>query len=295
MRVTDAMRLNTALEAESTASQQMSQLSQMAASGLRVSQPSDDPAAYASITERSAQMGIIQARSTAASRASGDLNLAESTLDQASNILVQLQQIAVEQANGSQDASSRANAANQVASLRQQLLALANTQGSTGNYLFGGTKTDTPPFDVNGVFSGNSHSTSVEIANGVLATSNANGAAAFTAAGGQDVFADVQALQDALATNNVGQIQASLTTIQSSQSQVDAARIDAGLSAQRLQSATTVMSNALTQLQTAQANEQDADAPTTLSNLQQTQVAYEESLSVTKQILSVSLAGVNLG
>jgi flagellar hook-associated protein 3 FlgL len=294
MRVTDAMRLNTALEAEASVSQQMSELSQMAASGLRVSQPSDDPAAYASITERSAQMGIIQARSTAASRATGDLNLAEGTLDEASNIMVQLQQIAVAQANGSEDAAARANAANQVASLRQQLLALANTQGSSGNYLFGGTKTNTPPFDANGVFSGNSDSTSVEIANGVLAVSNANGATAFTAAGGQDIFANVLALQNALSSNNVGQVQASMATLQSSQSQIDAARIDAGLSAQRLQSATTVMSNSLTQLQVAQASEQDADAATTLSNLQQTQVAYEESLQVTKQILSVSLAGVNL-
>ncbi len=55
------------------------------------------------------------------------------------------------------------------------------------------------------------------------------------------------------------------------------------------------MSSALTQLQVAQANEQNADAASTLSQLQEAQVAYEQSLSVTKQILSVSLAGANLG
>ncbi len=294
MRVTDAMRINTALQAENNVSLQMSKVSQMASSGLRVSAPSDDPAAYASITERAAQMGVIQGRSSAASRAAEDLNLAESTLDSADNILVQIRQIAVEQANGTQDATSRANASAQVASLRQQLLALANTQGSNG-YLFGGTKTATPPFDSSGVFSGNGNLTHVEIADGVLAVSNASGANAFTSAGGEDVFADVQNLVTALSNNDVSGVQASLTTLDASRAQVDSARIDAGLSAQRLTAAGTVMSSALTQLQVAQTSEQDADAPTTLSNLQETQTAFEESLQVTKQILSVSLATANIG
>jgi flagellar hook-associated protein 3 FlgL len=293
MRVTDAMRINTALLAEGAAGQRMTQLSQQASSGLRVSAPSDDPAAFASITERSAQMGVIQARSSAASRASGDLNLAESTLDAASNILVQIRQIAVQQSNGTQDAASRANASAQVASLRQQLLALANTQGANG-YLFGGTKTSTQPFDSNGVFSGNGNLTHVEIADGVLAVSNASGANAFTSAGGQDVFADVQNLVTALSNNDQSGVQASMTSLDASRAQVDSARIDAGLSAQRLTAAGTVMSSALTQLQVAQSSEQDADAPTTLSNLQATQTAFEESLQVNKQILSVSLATANI-
>src|SRR5262249_21020079 len=155
-----------------------------------VSAPSDDPAAYASITQRSAQMSVLQARSTAASRAAGDLDLAESTLDAASNIIVQVRQIAVEEANGTQDVTARANAAAQVTSLRQQLVALANTQGANG-YLFGGTRTNAPPFDANGNFSGNGGLTHLEIADGVLAVSNASGANAFTAAGGRDVFGDL--------------------------------------------------------------------------------------------------------
>ena len=55
------------------------------------------------------------------------------------------------------------------------------------------------------------------------------------------------------------------------------------------------MSNALTQLQTQQANQADADAPSTLSSLQEVQTAYEQSLQVTKQILSVSIASANIG
>ncbi len=231
MRVTDAMRLNTALEADANAAQQLTQLSQVASSGLRVSQPSDDPAAYASITERTAQMGILQARSSATSRAGGDLSLAESTLNQADTIFVQMKQIAVEAASGTMTAAARSAAATQVASLQQQLVSLANTQGANG-YLFGGTKTDTPPFDASGNFSGNAGMTHVEIANGVLAVSNASGANAFTAAGGQNVFAVAQALQAALTSNDQAGVQGTLSAIDASRTQVEAARIDAGTSAQ---------------------------------------------------------------
>jgi flagellar hook-associated protein 3 FlgL len=294
MRITQSMMLNSALQSEQTATQQMAQLTQMASSGLRVAQPSDDPAAWTSIQENQAQMGIIQARSNAANVAAGNLNLAESTLDSASNLVTQAQSLAVEGANGTMDASSRANLASQVSSLFQQLVALANTRGSSG-YLFGGTKTDTAPVDANGNYQGNSSASTILIADGVAATSSADGANAFSAAGGRDVFADLQTLQTALTSNDISSIQASITNLQTSAQQVVQARINTGLSAARLTSASTVMTNALTQLQVQQSNMADADAPSTLTSLQQAQTAYEAALTVNKQILSLSLSSGSVG
>ncbi len=293
MRITQQMMLTSALESEATATTRMSQLSQQASSGLRVSQASDDPAAWASIQQLHAQMGVVKGRSDAATRAAGDLDLAESTLDAAQNLMVQAQTLAVQGANGTQNAASRADMARQVDSLVQQLAALANTRGSTG-YLFGGTATGTPPVDASGTFQGNSGVTHVEIADGVLAVSNADGAAAFSSAGGRDPFADLKSLSTALSTNDVAGIQASMANLQASGAQILAARVDTGLSASRLNSAATVMSNTLTQLQLQSGNLGDADAAATLSNLTAAQTAYEAALQVNKQILSTSLAGANI-
>lgn len=289
MRVTEAMMLNSAIQNESTAASQMAQLTQEASSGLRVSQPSDDPAAWSSIQQQDSTMSVLKARSAAATQAGGDLNLAESTLDSANNLVVQAQSIAVEAANGTEDASDRANAATQIASISQQLLALANARGATG-YLFGGTATATPPFDATGTFQGNADSTQLEIADGVYATSNASGADAFTAAGGTDVFATLQGLATALSANDTTGINTSASALQSASSQLVAARIGAGLSADRLTSAATVMGNAVTQIQVSVANVADADAPSTLSDLQAAQTAYQAAIEVNKQVLSVSLS-----
>jgi flagellar hook-associated protein 3 FlgL len=292
MRITNQMMLTNALQSEATATDRMQLLSQQASTGLKVGQPSDDPAAWASIQQMSAQIGVVQARSSAATRAAGDLNLAEGTLDSASTLMTQAQSLAVEGSNGTESAASRASLADQVNSIIQQMVALANTRGSSG-YLFGGTATNTPPVDSTATFQGNAGVTHVEIADGVLAVSNADGASAFSAAGGRDPFADLKALATALSSNDVAGVQGSIANIQASGAQILAARIDTGLSASRLTSAASVMGNTVTQLQLQSSNLSDADTASTLSNLTAAQTAYEAAIEVNKQVLSTSLAGLN--
>jgi flagellar hook-associated protein 3 FlgL len=286
MRITDAMQLNDALVAQARAAQQMVQLTAEASSGLKINEPSDDPAGYASVASTTSQISTLQARSTALSNASGDLNLADGVLSSASDLLVQAQQIAVEASDGSQDASSRASSASQVTQLVQQIIGLANTQGVSG-YLFGGTKTDTPPFDSNGNFTGNGGTTHVEIANGEVVQSNASGAMAFTAAGGRDVIGDLQALAAALSNDDVATIQSSVDNLTADNSQVVDARVNVGVSAGTLQSSSQVISAALTTAQTSLANESDADVPTVYSELTQVQTSYESAISVNRQVLSM--------
>jgi flagellar hook-associated protein 3 FlgL len=289
MRITDAMSLNNVLESEANASQRLNQLTEMASSGLRVSEPSDDPAAYASIVQQDASISTMQARSTAVNTAASNLNLAGDVLDQATDLFAKARAIAVEQSNGTQSATSNAAAAQEVNSLTQQLLALANSQGTSG-YLFGGTNTATPPFDSSGNYQGNSGVTHVEVAQGVLAVSNADGAQAFTTAGGRNVFADLQTLSTALSNNDPAAIQASITSIDAASAQVTAAQVSTGEAADRLQSASTAMSTAVTQMQGSVGSLADADMASTASNLEETQTAYQAALQVNKQILSLASA-----
>lgn len=289
MRITESMMLSTVMQSESIAQNQMARLSNEAASGLAVQEPSDNPTLYASVVQQKAQIGIVTARNSAVTMAGDNLSLAESTLDQASTIVQQAESIAVEAANGTQSASSRADSAQQVDSLTQQLIALANTQGSAG-YLFGGTNTTTPPFDSNGNFTGNDDASQVEIATGVFAVSNASGAQAFTAAGGRNVFADLQSLSTALSNNDTSGIQSSITNLTTSYNQVVSARVTAGENASRLQSAGTAMTNALTQMQVTLSDTSDADAATTFSSLEASETAYQQALQVNQSVLSAAYA-----
>ncbi len=286
MRITNGMILNDVLANQSRGSQQVAQLTQEASSGVKVGQPSDDPAAYGTVVSYNAQISIMTARGSAITSASNDLQLADGALSSATDLVTQAQQLATEAASGTEDASSRANMAAQANEIVSQMIAVGNTQGANG-YIFGGTKTDTPPFDSTGAFNGNAESTQVEVANGVVTTSNASGALAFTAAGGRDVIGDLQALATALSGNDVAGIQASLTNLSADNSQIVDARVNAGDVAQQLQSSSAVITSSITTEQSALASVADVDIPTVYSQLTTAQASYENALSVNRQVLTM--------
>jgi flagellar hook-associated protein 3 FlgL len=288
MRITDSILVGITARSAARNASQLATASSIAASGKRVSAPSDDPAAYGQVVRYSARLATLDARGRTATRAAGDMNLAEGTLDSAGDLLVRAREIAVEAANGLQGASDRANAGVEVVQIRQQLLALANTTGARG-YLFGGTRTDVPPFDAAGRFAGNDNPVAIEVADGVTANAAPSSARAFTTAGvgGRDLFADLQGLADALANNDVTGIGNAISHLDDGQRQVIAARTDAGLSAERLQSAADVTSSATVAVTTARANASEGDATQVLSDLVAARTAYERGVEVTRQVLGL--------
>jgi flagellar hook-associated protein 3 FlgL len=289
MRITENIRLQTALSGMDSSSSRLNDLTRMSSTGVKVDAPSDDPAAYSRIVQDDGQITRLTARQSTLDLASGNLNLADTSLSSASDLVLQAHSIALQMANGSENASDRASAALQITGIRQQLIAIANTQGPGGDYLFGGTKTDTPPFDpTTGAFSGNAGVINVEVADGVTAASNASGSQAFTAAGGSDVFADLANLSTALSSNNMAGISTGVSQLDADRSQVVGARVNVGIMTNRLTSASDVIGNTLTQVKTARSADADIDAPTVLSELTATQTAYEQALAVTKQILSLT-------
>jgi flagellar hook-associated protein 3 FlgL len=289
MRITESIRLQTALSGVETSSSRLNDLTRMSSTGVAVDAPSDDPAAYARIVQDDAQISIITARQTTLNQAADNLNLADTSLASASDLVLQAHSLALQMANGDETASDRASAAQQITGIRQQLLGLANTQGADGSYIFGGTATGTPPFDsTTGAFTGNAGVINVEVADGITAAANPSGAQAFTAAGGSDVLADLANFATALTANDPTGIETAVSQLDADHSQVVGARVNVGIMTNRLTSASDVITSSLTQLKTAQSADADIDAPTVLSELTATQTAYEQALAVTKQILSMT-------
>lgn len=290
MRITEGMKFSAALQGQTRAAKRLFDASRVASSGERVAAPSDDPVAWAAAVGHEARVARLDARSTAATRASGDLEAAESALDGAGGVVQQARELALTAANGSTDPQTRANLARQVSDLRASLLGLANTRGASG-FLFGGTRTDQPPFDATGAFTGNDTAAEVEVADGVTTRANASGARAFTAAGGRDVFADLQSLSLALTANNLTGIQGAIASLDAGHQQILNARVDAGIGLERLRSAAEVADNASIRARAARAGEVEADLPSALSELASARAAYERGVSVTRELLQVSAVG----
>ncbi len=68
------------------------------------------------------------------------------TLTSASEVLIRIKELAVQANNGTQGLTSRKIIATEMKGLRDQLLSLANSTDTTGNYIFSGSQVRTPAF-----------------------------------------------------------------------------------------------------------------------------------------------------
>lgn len=106
--------------------------------GERLLRSSDDPVA-ASRLRQLAQADVYDDIDTAATnRATVDLSLTDNALSQFSNFVTRLQELATQAASATLSQSQRAGIGEEVAQIRENLVALANTRDGNGNALFGG-------------------------------------------------------------------------------------------------------------------------------------------------------------
>lgn len=133
----------------SSMNQQTAQLlktQQQLSASKRMLTPSDDPVAASRVLEISQADAINTQYGSNAQTASGRLALTDQSLGQITNLLQAVRQDAVSGGNGSYTDADRATVAQNVQSLYNELMAVANTTDGEGNYLFSGFQTNVKPF-----------------------------------------------------------------------------------------------------------------------------------------------------
>jgi flagellar hook-associated protein 3 FlgL len=213
------------------------------------------------------------------------LNLTESSLASAVDVVNSAQQIALEAANGSVPASDLQSMAGQISQLQNQLLTIANQKGTNG-YLFSGSQTTTPAFSATGVFQGDDANRVAEVGPGNTAVVNVSGAQAFTAAGGIDVFASLTALQTALTHNDSAGISAGVSALTQASSQITAAESDAGIKLDTLTTAASVQQATQLSLSTAQNGLDAANPAEAYTQLQTMENAVQQAVDASRITLS---------
>ena len=288
MRVTEQMRYDSVTSNLSQLSSRQAKAAQEAQTGVRVNLPSDDPIAAAQLARLSASQSQVAARRSTINAVRGDAELAESSLQQASDLMASAKELAMQGGNGSLGANERATLAAQVKDIRDQLIGIANTKGSAG-YLFGGSATETKPFSTNGAFNGNDDAHVVDIGNSTPSAVNASGAKAFTAAaGGRDVFGDLDALYNALSSNDPTAIATSLDGIDQSRTQITNSQAAIGITLNKLDASDSVQSALDLQNSKSMADVGAADPAKAYSTLMQLNNALQQSVSVSKSILDLA-------
>jgi flagellar hook-associated protein 3 FlgL len=130
---------------------QLSQTQQQLSTGLKLQNAADNPAAMSQVNELDMQLSASQQYVTNGNMVNANLQLEESALTNATNLLQSAQSLATEANNSAMTASQRQDIATQLQQQLQQLISIANSTDSNGNYLFAGTASGTQPFAQSGI------------------------------------------------------------------------------------------------------------------------------------------------
>jgi len=252
---------------------------------LRLARPSDDAVGAARLVRIQSALEGTAGYRDAISVTRADLQIAESTLESAGQLAQRANELALQGANGALTAEARQHIATEVHRIREQMISLANQKGTQG-YLFSGTATDSAAFDDAGNFVGNDQERVVEIGANDVAVANISGAQAFTAAGGRDVFADLEALENALLANDPSVIAVSVNNADTCRRQILAARVDAGLRLSRLGTADAAHEQTELALAGQRSDVADADAAEAYSRFASLQHGLEQAIAVSRSVLS---------
>ena len=114
--------------------------------GLQIQNAADNPSGMAQVNELNVELSASQQYVTNGNAASANMKLEEQALTQATNVLQSAQDLAVQANNSSLSDSERQNIAAQLQQQLQELVGIANSTDSNGNYLFGGYASSTQPF-----------------------------------------------------------------------------------------------------------------------------------------------------
>lgn len=134
--------VNAMLNQQSLVSQTQMQLS----TGLRMASPADDPGAAVSAETLAESLKTNQQYQSNLTTAQSRLEFEDGALDTADTLLQQAKELAVRSLNGALTSNDRAALGQQAQQFLDQLVGVANTRNASGEYIFGGFRTDTPPF-----------------------------------------------------------------------------------------------------------------------------------------------------
>lgn len=148
------------------------------ASGLRILRPSDDPTGMSRVLSLERQLADSNRIRSAIAGGLTFVDGAAAALEEGSKLIAEVRSLVLQSMNGTISEQDRAAIGQQISLLRTQMLDIAN-QRVDNRYLFGGTKTTTPPWSVAGdgsvQYNGDASTQDIRIGSGVTIPINLSG------------------------------------------------------------------------------------------------------------------------
>lgn len=290
MRLSEQARVGNQVRFMNSASERMDKVQRQLSTNRRIERASDDPTGAALAMQHRKNIAFEAQMRRNLENGTAFLNVTESALGGATELLQRARELTVQGATGTLGASEKTNIAAEMDQLIQQLAQVANTNFG-GAYIFSGHQTQTPAYAVTGnppaaiTWQGDNGQRIRQISAQDAVAVNVVGNDVFGT-----MFQDLMTLRDNLNSN------ASTTTINGSLADIDKAlngvlnaRADVGARVNRFEATTARSEETDTNLQELRANIEDIDVAETIIQFTAAQNALQAALGAIGKTSNMTL------
>jgi flagellar hook-associated protein 3 FlgL len=290
MRLSEQSRLSNQIQYLQGASERSDRIQRQLSTNRRIEKASDDPTGAALAMQHRKNIAFEAQMRRNLDNGTAFLNVTESALDGATDLLQRVRELTVQASNGTLGAQEKANVGVEINQLIQQMAQVANTNFG-GAYIFSGYQTQTPAYQVTGnppsaiTWQGDNGQRTRQISAQDAVAVNVTGNSVFGS-----IFNDLITLRDNLNSNQPP------TTINPSLSAIDAgldrilnARADVGARVNRFEATKNRSEEQDTNLQELRANIEDIDIGETIIQFTAAQNALQAALGAIGKTSNMSL------
>lgn len=259
------------------------QVTQQISTGSRLTNLSDDAVAAAQSVSLSSSIAATDTFVQTASGVQSRMQAADTALGSVVTSLNSAIALAVQGTSATASAANLQTIAQQLSSLRDTILSLANSSYQ-GTYLFSGTQGTTAPFSLdssgNATYAGDNQTGTLSIMGSGTVATGVTGAQAFGTGTGNDVFAALNQLINDFSSGTASASAANdLATLRSAFDNVTQQRAGLDSSIARISTASTMAQTQKTNLQAAQTTLVSADTATLAAQLSSVEAQRSALLS----------------
>jgi flagellar hook-associated protein 3 FlgL len=253
--------------------------------GLQINNVSDAPSEIADIWQLNSELDQTQQTESNLNQVSTEVNTAQSALQSAVTLVEQAETYGAEGASDISTATTRQDLANELGSILQQLVSIANTTVQ-GRYIFAGDTDQTTPYSIDltstspvSAYQGSASTRQIQGADGTAFPVALTAQQIFDSSNGQtNVFTSITDLMQGLQNNNDTTISSALSDVQSSDTYLNQQLAFYGTVQDRVAGAITFGQNYTVQLQSQLSGVQDANEAADITNLTQATTQLQAAL-----------------
>jgi len=270
--------------------------------GLKVNRPSDAPDKASLLTNLISQVDRQTSYQNTLKTIDTRLKAQHTSLTNVSEELTRLKELAVQAANDTLSAADRASVAIEMKGIRDQILSLANSQDANNNYIFSGSRVQTPSFgkDATGrvVYQGDQSRMVVAVGDSRRMSMNMPGSDAFKSIvrtnskgepQGVDFFQAVDDVVNAVDNNNYSFVQRGIKELDGMQQNISDATAQVGSNMNVVDSQNAVLDEVKLRLQSTLSDIQDLDYTSAITKMNKDQLALQAAQSSFAKLAQESL------